>query len=125
MTARGREDWLAAPTWSIYVSQCLTCGVLTACLFSAAAFWLRFIHCSVPKYFYFTTMKYQAQLTPWIVYQVSETDRIAVTRYRRRNDADAYAKRLSMSKPGCEFLVAFDTDSFAPKTTPDAELATV
>lgn len=71
-------------------------------------------------------MKYQAQLTPWVVYQVSENDvRVAVTRYRRRNDADAYAKRLSMSKPGCEFLVAYDTESFAPKVTPEAELATV
>jgi hypothetical protein len=60
-------------------------------------------------------MKYQAQLTPWIVYQVSAEVRVAVTRYRRRNDADAYAKRLSMSKPGLEFLVEFDTESFVAK----------
>jgi hypothetical protein len=71
-------------------------------------------------------MKYQAQLTPWVVYQVSENDeRVAVTRYRRRNDADAYANRLSITKPGCEFLVAFDTESFAPKATVEAKLATV
>lgn len=69
-------------------------------------------------------MKYQAQLTPWIVYQVSEEARIAVTRYRRRNDADAYAKRLSITKPGCEFVVAFDTDSFTAKAQ-GKELATV
>jgi hypothetical protein len=58
-------------------------------------------------------MKYQAQLTPWVVYQVSETDRVAVTRYRRRNDADAYANRLTLTRPGFEFLVAFDTETFA------------
>jgi hypothetical protein len=69
-------------------------------------------------------MKYQAQLTPWIVYQVSEEARVAVTRYRRRNDADAYAKRLSITKPGCEFVVAFDTDSFTAKSQEKA-LATV
>jgi hypothetical protein len=69
-------------------------------------------------------MKYQAQLTPWIVYQVSEETRVAVTRYRRRNDADAYAKRLSITKPGCEFVVAFDTDSFTAKSQEKA-LATV
>lgn len=68
-------------------------------------------------------MKYQAQLTPWVVYKVSDTGRVAVTRYRRRNDADAYAKRLSMTQPTFEFLVEFDTESFP---TPAAkELATV
>jgi hypothetical protein len=60
-------------------------------------------------------MEYHAQLSPWIVYQVSEEVRVVVTRYRRRNDADAYAKRLVMSKPGCEFVVAFDTESFTAK----------
>jgi hypothetical protein len=69
-------------------------------------------------------MKYQAQLTPWIVYQVSEEARIAVTRYRRRNDADAYAKRLRLTKPGFEFIVEFDADSFTPKAQ-TKELATV
>jgi hypothetical protein len=69
-------------------------------------------------------MKYQAQLTPWIVYQVSEEARVAVTRYRRRNDADAYAKRLSMTKPGFEFIVEFDTDSFVSKSK-SKELAPV
>jgi hypothetical protein len=57
-------------------------------------------------------MKYQAQLTPWVVYKVSDAGRFAVTRYRRRNDADAYAKRLSMTQPTFEFVVEFDTDSF-------------
>jgi hypothetical protein len=70
-------------------------------------------------------MQYHAQLTPWIVYQVSEEARVAVTRYRRRNDADAYAKRLSMTKPGCEFLVAFDTDSFTAKVQAAKDLAAV
>ncbi|NJN48678.1 MAG: hypothetical protein HC805_01310 [Alkalinema sp. RL_2_19] len=69
-------------------------------------------------------MKYQAQLTPWIVYKLAEGERIAVTRYRRRNDADAYAKRLSMTQPNGEFIVAFDTDSFPTITGKDQELAT-
>jgi hypothetical protein len=71
-------------------------------------------------------MKYQAQLTPWVIYQVSDETRVAVTRFRRRNDADAYAKRLSLTKPHCRFVVLFDTDSFLPqeKLQPE-ELATV
>ncbi|MBE9033193.1 hypothetical protein IQ266_26000 [filamentous cyanobacterium LEGE 11480] len=69
-------------------------------------------------------MKYQAQLTPWIVYKMAEGERIAVTRYRRRNDADAYAKRLAMTQPASEFIVAFDTASFPTIEGKDKALAT-
>jgi hypothetical protein len=59
-------------------------------------------------------MKYQAQLTPWIVYQVeSESLRNPINRFRRRNDADAYIKALQNTKPQCNFTVAFDSESFA------------
>ncbi|MEB3293662.1 MAG: hypothetical protein VKJ24_10915 [Synechococcales bacterium] len=73
-------------------------------------------------------MKYQAQLTPWVIYQVSENEeRIPLTRFRRRNDADAYLKHLSATRPNVELLVAFDVDSFiAPKKAAAAKkLATV
>jgi|JI91814CRNA_FD_contig_81_919347_length_908_multi_4_in_0_out_0_1 hypothetical protein len=59
-------------------------------------------------------MKYQAQLTPWIVYQVeSDSLRNPINRFRRRNDADAYIKVLRNTKPQCDFTVAFDSESFA------------
>ncbi|MBD2326993.1 hypothetical protein [Alkalinema sp. FACHB-956] len=72
-------------------------------------------------------MKYQAQLTPWVIYQISAEQRIPVSRFRRRNDADAYLKVLRSTKPGSEFLVAFDTESFAQpdKAAEGKELATV
>jgi hypothetical protein len=66
-------------------------------------------------------MKYQAQLTPWVIYQVSDETRVVVTRFRRRNDADSYANRLSLTKPDCRFVVMFDTDSFVPQEKPQPE----
>jgi hypothetical protein len=61
-------------------------------------------------------MQYQAQLTPWIVYLVeSETLRNPVNRFRRRNDADAYIKVLRNKKPDSNFMVEFDSASFAKK----------
>lgn len=72
-------------------------------------------------------MKYHAQLTPWVIYQVaSEDTRHPISRFRRRNDADAYLKVLSHTKPNSEFVVAFDTASFAPKAKAvDPTLATI
>lgn len=61
-------------------------------------------------------MQYQAQLTPWIVYLVeSETLRNPVNRFRRRNDADAYIKVLRNKRPDSDFMVEFDSASFAKK----------
>ena len=70
-------------------------------------------------------MKYQAQLTPWVIFQIAAEDtRHPVSRFRRRNDADAYMNVLNNTKPNSKFIVAFDTESFvAPKS--DAVLATV
>lgn len=75
-------------------------------------------------------MKYQAQLTPWVIYQVAAEERLPISRFRRRNDADAYMKVLQNTKPGVEFVVAFDTASFAQASptesaTEDKALATV
>lgn len=70
-------------------------------------------------------MNYQAQLTPWVVYKVTESTQIEVIRYRRRNDADAYAKRLSRTQPTSRFIVAFDTESFPTVNDKDHSLATV
>lgn len=54
-------------------------------------------------------MKYQEQLTPWVVYQVmSDLQRHVVIRFRRRNDADSYLKVLKQTRPNAEFVVAFD-----------------
>jgi hypothetical protein len=69
------------------------------------------------------TMKYQAQLTPWVVYKMAEGGRVAVIRYRRRNDADAYAYRLSMTQPTHQFLVEFDRNTLP--AVPDQGLAAV
>ena len=70
-------------------------------------------------------MKYQAQLSPWVIFQIAAGDaRHPVSRFRRRNDADAYMRVLNNTKPDSKFIVAFDTESFiAPKV--DATLAAV
>jgi hypothetical protein len=48
---------------------------------------------------------------------------VAVIRYRRRNDADAYAYRLSMTQPTNQFLVEFDRETFP--AVPAQDLAAV
>jgi hypothetical protein len=73
-------------------------------------------------------MKYQAQLTPWVIYQVSETEeRVPLSRFRRRNDADAYMKHLSAVRPNVNLIVAFDVESLmtSKKAASDKKLATV
>ncbi|NJM47699.1 MAG: hypothetical protein HC860_17315 [Alkalinema sp. RU_4_3] len=69
-------------------------------------------------------MKYQAQLTPWVIYQVNEGASVATHRFRKRNDADAYVNRLRLTQPSSEFKVEFDSDSFIAKKA-GKDLATV
>jgi hypothetical protein len=69
-------------------------------------------------------MKYQAQLTPWVIYQVANESHIAIQRFRRRNDADAYAKMLQQTKPALEFTVEFDTESVTSRKA-DKALAAI
>lgn len=60
-------------------------------------------------------MRYQEQLTPWVVYQLlPNLERQVVTRFRRRNDADSYLKVLKQTRPNTEFIVAFDAKKNAP-----------
>jgi hypothetical protein len=68
-------------------------------------------------------MRYQEQLTPWVVYQLSANlDRQIVTRFRRRNDADSYLKVLKQTRPNAEFIVAFDVKrNAAPSEEASAE----
>lgn len=62
-------------------------------------------------------MKYQEQLTPWVVYQVtSDLQRQVVIRFRRRNDADSYLKVLTQTRPNAQFIVAFDAPPVAAQT---------
>ncbi|MBW4441777.1 MAG: hypothetical protein KME10_11180 [Plectolyngbya sp. WJT66-NPBG17] len=59
-------------------------------------------------------MKYQEQLTPWVVYQItSDLQRQVVIRFRRRNDADSYLKVLTQTRPSAQFVVAFDAPPVA------------
>ena len=59
-------------------------------------------------------MKYQEQLTPWVVYQLtSDLQRQVVIRFRRRNDADSYLKVLMQTRPNTQFMVAFDAPPVA------------
>jgi hypothetical protein len=70
-------------------------------------------------------MKYQEQLTPWVIYQLlPNLDRQIVTRFRRRNDADSYLKVLKQTRPNTEFVVAFDVKktATAAETAPAKEL---
>ncbi len=72
-------------------------------------------------------MRYQEQLTPWVVYQLSANlERQIVTRFRRRNDADCYLKVLKQTRPNTEFVVAFDAKrNAAPAEETSAEKALV
>lgn len=71
-------------------------------------------------------MKYQEQLTPWVIYQLaSDADRQLVSRFRRRNDADSYLKVLKQTRPNHQFVVAFDATPKPTAQTKDAETALV
>lgn len=63
-------------------------------------------------------MKYQEQLTPWVVYQLtSDLQRQVVIRFRRRNDADSYLKVLTQTRPNAQFIVAYDIPPVAAQST--------
>ncbi|MBE9012409.1 hypothetical protein IQ250_19610 [Pseudanabaenaceae cyanobacterium LEGE 13415] len=70
-------------------------------------------------------MKYQEQLTPWVVYQITpDMQRQVVIRFRRRNDADSYLKVLTQTRPNAKFIVAFDAPQ-VPAQTATGEAALV
>jgi hypothetical protein len=55
-------------------------------------------------------MSYKEQLNPWVVHQLSpDLTRSAVSRFRRRNEAEAYLKVMKQLRPKSSFAIAFET----------------
>lgn len=68
-------------------------------------------------------MKYQEQLTPWVVYQITpDMQRQVVIRFRRRNDADSYLKVLTQTRQNAKFIVAFDAPPVPAQSANEAAL---
>lgn len=54
-------------------------------------------------------MKYQHQLTPWVIHKLlPNLKQMTVTRFRRRNDAEAYLRVLQRTQPNTRFEITFD-----------------
>ena len=55
-------------------------------------------------------MSYQQQLSPWVIHKLlPNLKQLTVTRFRRRNDAEAYLKVLRQSQPNSQFAIIFDS----------------
>ncbi len=54
-------------------------------------------------------MTYQNKLSPWVVHKLMPNlKQLVVSRFRKRNDAEAYLKMLKQSQPDNNFAVVFD-----------------
>lgn len=54
-------------------------------------------------------MSYQDQLNPWVIYQLlPDLKRSAVSRFRRRNEAEAYLRVISQLRPKSQFTLSFE-----------------
>jgi hypothetical protein len=54
-------------------------------------------------------MTYQQQLSPWVIHKLlPNLSQTAVSRFRRRNEAEAYLKLLKQHQPQGEFAITFD-----------------
>ncbi|NJO39687.1 MAG: hypothetical protein HC769_34415 [Cyanobacteria bacterium CRU_2_1] len=54
-------------------------------------------------------MNYQEQLSPWVVYRLlSNLQRQALDRFRRRNDAEAYLKTIQRLQPNDRFAIVYE-----------------
>lgn len=54
-------------------------------------------------------MTYQQKLNPWVIHKLlPNLQQLAVNRFRRRNDAEAYLKVLKQMQPNAKFALAFD-----------------
>ncbi len=54
-------------------------------------------------------MNYQQQLNPWVIHKLlPNLKQLTVTRFRRRNDAEAYLKVLKQAHPQAQFAITFD-----------------
>lgn len=57
-------------------------------------------------------MDYQARLNPWVVSKLlPNLKQLAVIRFRRRNDAEAYLRVLKEMQPQGKFAISFDGDT--------------
>ncbi|NJN86698.1 MAG: hypothetical protein HC881_10770 [Leptolyngbyaceae cyanobacterium SL_7_1] len=65
-------------------------------------------------------MSYQDQLNPWVIYQLlPDLNRAAVSRFRRRNEAEAYLRVISQLRPKAQFTLSFETMLNHPKKSQD------
>jgi hypothetical protein len=56
-------------------------------------------------------MTYQEQLNPWVIHQLlPNLTRTTVSRFRRRNEAEAYLKVLRQIRPNVQFAIAFEVN---------------
>lgn len=56
-------------------------------------------------------MSYQERLNPWVINKLLPNLKyLAVIRFRRRNDAEAYLKVLRETQPHAKFAIAFETN---------------
>lgn len=54
-------------------------------------------------------MSYQQQLNPWVIHKLlPNLSQLTVTRFRRRNDAEAYLRVLKQTQPHANFAITFD-----------------
>ncbi len=54
-------------------------------------------------------MTYQQQLKPWVIHKLlPNLKQLTVSRFRRRNDAEAYVRMLKQDHPHAQFAIAFD-----------------
>lgn len=54
-------------------------------------------------------MSYQQKLSPWVIHKMlPNLKQLAVIRFRRRNEAEAYLKVLQQMQPHARFALAFD-----------------
>ncbi|MGI0488080.1 hypothetical protein ACN4EK_21785 [Pantanalinema rosaneae CENA516] len=56
-------------------------------------------------------MSYQERLNPWVINKLlPNLKHLAVIRFRRRNDAEAYLKVLKETQPHAQFMIAFEAN---------------
>lgn len=65
-------------------------------------------------------MSYQQQLSPWVIHQLQpDLTQSVVSRFRRRNEAEAYLKTIQRIRPTTSFAITFETVSHAVEGIPD------
>jgi len=63
-------------------------------------------------------MTYQQQLSPWVIHQLQpDLTQSVVSRFRRRNEAEAYLKTIQRIRPTLNFAITFETTAIASEQT--------